>query len=113
MRNDFLGETAARQGRARRGCFCPQCGQVRCCERGTGVACRAACGDLLRTPPAAFNLPPPSPFRPTQLNHKMANNNYMKCWSCTSHFCYVCRALLRSTGTHYKPGMRCKQHSAD
>ncbi len=27
-RNEYLGETAARQGNRPRGCFCPQCGQV-------------------------------------------------------------------------------------
>ncbi len=27
-RNDFVGETATRQGRRPRGCFCPNCGQL-------------------------------------------------------------------------------------
>jgi hypothetical protein len=28
LRNEYLGETAARGGGRVRGCFCPQCGQV-------------------------------------------------------------------------------------
>lgn len=76
MRNEFVGETAARQGARPRGCFCPQCGQV---------------------------------------NHKLGNNNHMQCWSCTSHFCYCCRSVLRGKGaggSHYGP-KGCKQHSPD
>lgn len=76
MRNEYLGETAARQGARPRGCSCPQCGQ---------------------------------------LNHKLGNNNHMQCWSCTSHFCYCCRAVLRGRGaggTHFGP-RGCKQHSPD
>lgn len=43
MRNEFVGETAARAGGRPRGCFCPQCGQVNhkmgewwCCGEGSG-----------------------------------------------------------------------------
>lgn len=46
MRNDFVAETAERQGRTARGCFCPNCGQVnhKLGERGVGVRIRARVG---------------------------------------------------------------------
>ena len=75
LRNDYVGETAARANRPR-GCPCPQCGQV---------------------------------------NHRMGNNNHMQCWSCTGHFCYRCRSVLRGKGAggaHFGP-TGCKQHSND
>ena len=76
LRNEMLGELAARAGRAPRGCFCPCCGQ---------------------------------------LNNKVGGNNHLCCWSCSAHFCYSCRAVLRGRGAggaHFGP-RGCRQHSAD
>ncbi|GLI61563.1 hypothetical protein VaNZ11_003975 [Volvox africanus] len=48
-----------------------------------------------------------------QANVKGGGNNDIRCWSCNSHFCYLCRTWLRSKpGAHFGPG-RCKQHSDD
>ncbi|EFN52541.1 hypothetical protein CHLNCDRAFT_138969 [Chlorella variabilis] len=50
-----------------------------------------------------------------QVNHKIGNNNHLACWSCTSHFCYCCRAVLRGRGaggSHFGP-RGCKQHSSE
>ncbi|KFM25580.1 putative E3 ubiquitin-protein ligase [Auxenochlorella protothecoides] len=50
-----------------------------------------------------------------QFIEKQGGNNHMLCWSCTSHFCYLCRRLLLRRGegaTHFGPS-GCRQHSAD
>ncbi|KAG2493664.1 hypothetical protein HYH03_008178 [Edaphochlamys debaryana] len=50
-----------------------------------------------------------------QPNVKVGNNNAMRCWSCNSHFCYLCRAWLRNKpGEHFGAGAgKCRQHSPD
>ncbi|GLC57140.1 hypothetical protein PLESTB_001191700 [Pleodorina starrii] len=48
-----------------------------------------------------------------QRNIKEGGNNNIRCWSCNSHFCYLCRTWLRTKpGAHFGPG-RCRQHSDD
>lgn len=47
-----------------------------------------------------------------QPNYRFARNNHLQCWSCTRHFCALCRAVLprRGGGTHFGP-RGCSQHS--
>lgn len=48
-----------------------------------------------------------------QENAKFGNLNLIRCWACTKHFCYACRARLEGKpGAHFGP-RGCKQHSAD
>ena len=56
-------------------------------------------------------LPPPRPLQ----NLKEGRNNNIRCWSCNSHFCYLCRTWLRNRpGAHFGTGAgRCKQHTDD
>lgn len=114
MRNEFVGETAARQGRLVRGCFCPQCGQVnhKLGALGRGlVGLRAVCLARSHVDGMRGCQRGAAPHHPD----RAGNNNHMTCWSCTSPFCYQCRAVLRGRGAggaHF--GARgCKQHSAD
>eukprot|EP00898_Chlorokybus_atmophyticus_P002112 jgi/Chlat1/2901/Chrsp2S08902 len=46
-----------------------------------------------------------------QHNLKEGRNNHIACWSCTTHFCAVCRSLVKGTKHFSKGG--CKQHSDD
>lgn len=47
-----------------------------------------------------------------QENLREGRNNLLRCWSCTSHFCYACRSWLRGkVGQHYIGVNACKQHS--
>ncbi|PNW88202.1 hypothetical protein CHLRE_01g018900v5 [Chlamydomonas reinhardtii] len=50
-----------------------------------------------------------------QQNLKEGRNNNIRCWSCNSHFCYLCRTWLRNRpGAHFGTGAgRCKQHTDD
>ncbi|KAG2447213.1 hypothetical protein HYH02_007953 [Chlamydomonas schloesseri] len=50
-----------------------------------------------------------------QQNLKEGGNNNIRCWSCNSHFCYLCRTWLRNKpGAHFSTGAgRCKQHTDD
>ncbi|KAG2444472.1 hypothetical protein HXX76_001224 [Chlamydomonas incerta] len=50
-----------------------------------------------------------------QQNLKEGGNNNIRCWSCNSHFCYLCRTWLRNRpGAHFGTGAgRCKQHTDD
>jgi len=47
-----------------------------------------------------------------QPNYRFARNNHLHCWSCTRHFCAVCRTVLqrRGGGNHFGP-KGCPQHS--
>jgi E3 ubiquitin-protein ligase RNF14 len=47
-----------------------------------------------------------------QPNYRFARNNHLHCWSCTRHFCAVCRTVLqrRGGGMHFGP-KGCPQHS--
>ena len=47
-----------------------------------------------------------------QPNYRFARNNHLQCWSCTRHFCALCRQVLprRQGGTHFGP-RGCPQHS--
>jgi len=47
-----------------------------------------------------------------QPNYKLFGNNHMHCWSCTRHFCALCRVVLqrRRGGAHFGPN-GCRQHS--
>ncbi|CAL8470867.1 g10409 [Coccomyxa elongata] len=53
-----------------------------------------------------------------QRNAKVLNNNLIRCWACSTNYCYLCRQLLRGSrergagaGSHFGKG-KCKQHSA-
>lgn len=70
---------------------------------------------------AAGAHPPPGAARPPQQqsafcpvcgqdNWRMGGNNHMRCWSCETHFCFLCRATIRKSKLHFKRGGRCKQH---
>ena len=42
---------------------------------------------------------------------RINNNNHVQCWSCTQHFCFLCRAPLKSTIGHFgTTGKKCRQH---
>ena len=47
-----------------------------------------------------------------QPNYRFARNNHLQCWSCTRHFCAVCKTVLqrRGGGMHFGP-KKCPQHS--
>lgn len=46
-----------------------------------------------------------------QENLREGRNNLLRCWSCTSHFCYACRTWLRGkVGLHFVGAKACKQH---
>ena len=49
-----------------------------------------------------------------QPNYRIANNNHVSCWSCTGHFCALCRAVLRrgQGAAHFGPTRPCRQHTA-
>ena len=49
-----------------------------------------------------------------QPNYRIANNNHVGCWSCTGHFCAICRTVLRrgQGATHFGPTKPCRQHTA-
>ncbi|MEW5307671.1 MAG: hypothetical protein WDW36_010049 [Sanguina aurantia] len=45
-----------------------------------------------------------------QQNVKEGGNNDVRCWACSSHFCYLCRSAFAKSGAHFRAG-GCKQHT--
>lgn len=98
MRNEYLGETAARQGGRPRGCFCPQCGQV-----------NHKLGEVARPPNPPTPQPPPTSATTTTTNppHPSPNDPTLPCscgcacgllWlaACCSYMSVALKAWARS-----------------
>jgi hypothetical protein len=49
-----------------------------------------------------------------QVNYKAARLNLLRCFACTTHFCYLCRQALRQKpGQHFRKGGHCQLHTND
>ncbi|KAK9095542.1 hypothetical protein Scep_027011 [Stephania cephalantha] len=48
-----------------------------------------------------------------EMNVKVGSNNFMQCWSCHDHYCYLCRSLILDYSYHHFEGEGCKLHTLE